>query len=109
MNQLESMPPSAAASSDLEYSDHSKLAAEPLVSVFMITYQHASFIKEAIDSVLMQKVDFAYEICIGEDGSTDGTRELCVEYAKMHPDKIRLFRSEERRVGKECRSRGSPY
>ena len=91
MNQLESMPPSAAASSDLEYSDHSKLAAEPLVSVFMITYQHASFIKEAIDSVLMQKVDFAYEICIGEDGSTDGTRELCVEYAKMHPDKIRLF------------------
>lgn len=57
----------------------------------MITYQHAAFIKEAIDSVLMQQVDFQYEICIGEDGSTDGTRELCLEYARMHPDKIRLF------------------
>jgi hypothetical protein len=91
MNQLESMPRSAASSGDLEYSDHSKLAAEPLVSVFMITYQHASFIKEAIDSVLMQKADFPYEICIGEDGSTDGTREICLEYARKHPDKIRLF------------------
>jgi hypothetical protein len=91
MNQLESMLPSAATSGDLEYSDHSKIPAEPLVSVFMITYQHASFIKEAIDSVLMQKVNFPYEICIGEDGSTDGTREICLEYARRHPDKIRLF------------------
>ncbi|MGD0812277.1 MAG: glycosyltransferase family 2 protein [Verrucomicrobiota bacterium] len=91
MNQLESMPLSAASGGDVEYSDHSKLPAEPLVSVFMITYQHASFIKEAIDSVLMQNVDFPYEICIGEDGSTDGTREICIEYARKHPDKIRLF------------------
>jgi glycosyltransferase involved in cell wall biosynthesis len=57
----------------------------------MITYQHASFIKEALDSVLMQKVDCPYEICLGEDGSTDGTREICLEYARKHPDKIRLF------------------
>ena len=91
MNPLESMPPSAASSGDLEFSDHLKLPAEPLVSVFMITYQHASFIKEAIDSVLMQEVDFRYEICIGEDGSTDGTREICLEYARKHPDKFRLF------------------
>jgi hypothetical protein len=91
MKQPESMPPFAALSGDLEYSDPSKLPAEPLVSVVMITYQHAPFIKEAIDSVLMQEVDFRYEICIGEDGSTDGTREICIEYARKHPDKIRLF------------------
>jgi len=91
MNQIEGMPSSAASSGDVECGDRSKLLAEPLVSVFMITYQHASFIKEAIDSVLMQRVDFPYEICIGEDGSTDGTREICLEYARMHPDKIRLF------------------
>ena len=91
MKLLESMLPSATSGGDFEHSDPSKLPAEPLVSVFMITYQHALFIKEAIDSVLMQEVDFRYEICIGEDGSTDGTREICLEYARKHPDKIRLF------------------
>ena len=76
---------------DIEVSDHSQLPSAPVVSVSMITYQHASYIKEALDSVLRQKVQFPYEICLGEDGSTDGTREICIEYAKRHPDKIRLF------------------
>jgi len=85
------MSSSAAPNGDLENSDHSQLSGAPVVSVFMITYQHAAFIREALDSVLMQQVDFPYEICIGEDGSTDGTREICLEYARQHPDKIRLF------------------
>lgn len=76
---------------DVEYGDHSRVPGNPLVSVSMITYQHASYIKEALDSVLMQKVDFPYEICLGEDGSTDGTRDICIDYARRHPDKIRLF------------------
>jgi glycosyltransferase involved in cell wall biosynthesis len=63
----------------------------PSVSVCMITYQHAPFIRQALDSVLMQQVDFPIEICIGEDGSSDGTRDICQEYAAKHPDKIRLF------------------
>ena len=91
MIQLERLSASATSDSDLEYSDHSKLPVEPRVSIAMITYQHGPFIKEALDSVLGQKVDFPYEICIGEDGSTDGTRETCLEYVKKHPDKIRLF------------------
>jgi hypothetical protein len=91
MSQIERTTPSGAENVDLEYSDPSKLPAAPLVTVDMITYQHASFIKEALDSVLMQKVQFPYEICLGEDGSTDGTREICIEYAKRHADKIRLF------------------
>ena len=39
----------------------------------------------------MQKTDFDFEILLGEDESTDGTREICIEYAKKYPDKIRLF------------------
>ncbi len=76
---------------DDELSDWSKLPSEPLVSVLMITYNHKKYFREAIDSVLMQKVDFPYEICLGEDGSTDGTREICLEYAAKYPDRIRLF------------------
>jgi hypothetical protein len=76
---------------DYEVADWSKLPAAPLVSVFMITYQHAPYIREALDSVLMQQVEFPYEICLGEDGSADGTREICLDYARRYPELIRLF------------------
>ena len=64
---------------------------EPMVSVHVITYNHADYIREAIDSVLMQEVDFPMEIVIGDDESTDGTREICMEYAEQYPEKIRLM------------------
>lgn len=64
---------------------------KPMVSVCVQTYKHASFIKECLDGILMQKTDFSFEILLGEDGSTDGTREICMEYAEKYPDKIRLF------------------
>jgi glycosyltransferase involved in cell wall biosynthesis len=76
---------------DIELSDPSKLPSSPLVSVDMITYDHGLYISEAIESVLIQNVDFSYEICIGEDGSNDGTRQTCIDYAKRYPEKIRLF------------------
>ena len=62
---------------------------EILVSVLMITFNHEQFIAQAIDSVLMQQTDFEYEIIIGEDCSTDRTREIVIEYAERNPEKIR--------------------
>lgn len=64
---------------------------KPLVSVCIQTYQHSPFISECLDSILCQKTDFPFEVLLGEDCSTDGTREICIEYAEKHPDKIRLF------------------
>ncbi len=56
----------------------------PTVSVFLPTYQHRAFIADALDSVLAQDgCDF--EIVVGDDGSTDGTREIVAEYAARHP------------------------
>lgn len=63
----------------------------PLVSVSVVTHGHASFIRECLDSILSQEADFPYEVLIGEDGSTDETREICVEYARRFPEMIRLF------------------
>jgi len=63
----------------------------PFVSVHVITYQHAKYIAKCLDGILMQKTDFPFEIVIGEDESTDGTREICINYAKKYRDKIRLF------------------
>ena len=66
----------------------------PLVSVWMITYNHESFIEQAIESVLMQKTDFEFELVIGEDCSTDSTREIVLRYKEKYPGKIRLVLQE---------------
>lgn len=64
----------------------------PLVSVCMITYNHEPYIKQALDSVLMQNCDFQYEIIIGEDCSNDDTLLICQEYSNRH-HQIRLLPS----------------
>jgi glycosyltransferase involved in cell wall biosynthesis len=81
---------------DYEISDMALVPSQPCVSVCMLTYQHAQFIRQAIASVLMQQTSFPIELCIGEDGSTDGTRDICVDYAVANPDKIRLFLRDRR-------------
>lgn len=60
----------------------------PLVSILVITYNHEKYIRECLDSLLNQRVDFPYEIIIGEDCSVDRTREIVVEYAHQHSEKI---------------------
>ena len=64
---------------------------QPIVSVTVATYQHVNYIRKCLDGILMQKTNFPYEIILGEDGSVDGTQEICKEYAEKYPDKIRLF------------------
>ena len=66
-------------------------AVSPIVSVCVSTYQHVDFIRECLDGILMQVTDFPFEIVVGEDESTDGTRDICIDYARRFPDKIRLF------------------
>jgi glycosyltransferase involved in cell wall biosynthesis len=67
---------------------------EPLVSVAMITFNHAAYIAQAIRGVLLQKIDFPIELVIGEDCSSDGTREIVRQYEKRHPDVIRVITSD---------------
>ena len=62
----------------------------PLVSVAMLVYNQRDFIGQAIESVLAQETDFPIELRIGDDFSTDGTREVLERYRAMHPDKIFL-------------------
>lgn len=68
-----------------------KKMADPLVSVILITYQQKPFIAKALDAVLAQETTFPFEIILCDDDSTDGTREICIEYADRYPDKIRFF------------------
>jgi len=68
--------------------------SEICVSIFMLTYNQEDFIAQAIEGVLMQKADFSIQLVIGEDCSTDNTRNIVLDYAKNYPDKIKLILSE---------------
>jgi glycosyltransferase involved in cell wall biosynthesis len=64
---------------------------KPKLSVCMTTFNHERFVTQAVNSALMQQTNFQIEIIIGEDCSTDRTREIVIELQRQHPDKIRLL------------------
>lgn len=71
--------------------DNSKI----MVSVIILTYNHEKYIRQALDSVLMQDVDFKYEILIGDDASTDNTSKILQEYQKNNPEIIKIVLRKE--------------
>lgn len=62
---------------------------EPKVSICCITYNHVTYIAQAIESFLMQKTTFPFEILIHDDASTDGTSEIIRDYERKYPDIIK--------------------
>jgi len=72
--------------------------SRPLLSVCLIIYNHVNYIRDAIEGVLMQKVNFNWELIIADDFSIDGTRELILEYKNKYPDFITLI-LQEKNVG----------
>ena len=89
-----------------EVSGHSKNQAPPVVSILVLTFNQASFIQQCIESLLNQKTDFNFEIVIGEDDSTDGTREICKKLLSQYPEKIKLLLHWE--INKIKNSLGNP-
>ena len=64
----------------------------------MITYNHEGFIEKALKGIVSQKTNFNFEIVIGEDRSTDSTREICKKYAENYSN-INLLREEKINLG----------
>jgi len=71
--------------------------ATPKVSVLLVTYNHEKYIREAIDSLLMQETDFDFEIVVADDHSLDSTRAIIDGYRTGNHD-LRVLAS-ERNVG----------
>lgn len=59
------------------------------VSILCLAYNHAKFIRQALDGFIMQKTNFPFEVIIHDDASTDGTADIIREYAKKYPDIIK--------------------
>ena len=67
----------------------------PKLSVLMVTYNHEKYIRQAVQSALDQVTTFPIEIVIGEDCSTDRTRDILLEMKQAHPNKVRLHLREK--------------
>jgi glycosyltransferase involved in cell wall biosynthesis len=86
---------------------------DPLVSVHIITYNQESYVARAIEGALRQQTDFGVEIVVGEDCSTDGTRDVVVRYQRERPEQVRVITSDHnvgpfensQRVLTACRGR----
>jgi glycosyltransferase involved in cell wall biosynthesis len=76
------------------------------VSVLVVTYNHARFVRQALDSAIAQRLPQPFEVLVSEDCSTDGTREIVQEYAKRHPHLVRLLLSERNLHSNEVVARG---
>ena len=74
----------------------------PVVSICCITYNQAAYIQNAIDSFLLQKTVFPFEILIHDDASSDGTRDILVAYSKKYPRIIKLVLQSENQFS-SCR------
>jgi glycosyltransferase involved in cell wall biosynthesis len=69
--------------------------APPLVSVAMTAFNSEKWIARAIDSVLLQRTDFAIEIVVGDDCSADGTIAIARSYEQQNPGLIRVLERSE--------------
>jgi glycosyltransferase involved in cell wall biosynthesis len=58
------------------------------LTVFLLTYNHAKYIRKAFDSILEQETDFPFKTVVLDDASTDGTSDIVREYAQKYPDRI---------------------
>ena len=71
------------------------LCRTPVVSVLMLAYCHEKYISRAIESVMMQKTDFDFELIIAEDHSPDQTLEVACKWQKRFPHRIRLLTADQ--------------
>lgn len=67
----------------------------PLVSITCDTFNHAPYIRRALDSFISQVTDFPFEIIVHDDASTDETADIIREYEATRPDLFRcVYRTE---------------
>ena len=67
-----------------------KAQQEIMVTVVVCTYNQEKWIRQTLDSILAQQTEYPFELIIGEDHGTDGTRAICQEYADKYENVILL-------------------
>ncbi|MDE4453833.1 glycosyltransferase [Psychrobacter sp. DAB_AL62B] len=61
---------------------------EIMVSIHCMAFNHEEFIEDAINGFLIQDTNFAFEVLINDDASTDNTAEIIKTYVEKYPNII---------------------
>lgn len=67
----------------------------PIVSIYVPTFNHEKYITRALDSILMQQTQYPFEVYVGEDCSTDNTRQVLQEWEAKHPGVFHILYREQ--------------
>lgn len=62
-----------------------------MLSIIVPTYNHENYIIEALESIKKQKTKYKFEVLVGEDASTDNTRQVIKQYEKNNPGFLTVF------------------
>lgn len=68
---------------------------KPKLTIVSLSYNHEKYIAQTLDSFVMQKTDFPFEIIIADDASTDNTAMIIKEYAQKYPNLIKSILREK--------------
>ncbi len=61
------------------------------ISVCCTAYNHEKYIRECLDSIVMQQAEVGFEIIVNDDASTDNTASIIREYEEKYPNLIRAY------------------
>ncbi len=76
------------------------MQSEIVVSVICNAYNHEPYIAQCLESMVMQKTNFAYEVLVHDDASTDKTADIIREYEQKYPDIIKPIYQTENQYSK---------
>ena len=79
----------------VEKIEKKEIRTDIMVTVVCVTYNHENYIRDCLEGIIRQKTDFKFQVFIGDDCSTDGTRKIIDEYVNKYPDIIIPFHREE--------------
>ncbi|WP_277850148.1 glycosyltransferase [Moellerella wisconsensis] len=86
-----------------EIISHWKYIDRVYISCVCIVYNHELYIRDTLDSILAQETEYKFELVIHDDKSTDGTRDILLEYKNKYPNIITLILQEENQYSKSPR------
>lgn len=71
-----------------------------MVSIICNAYNHERYIRDALEGFVMQKTNFAYEVLVHDDASTDKTADVIREFEAKYPDIIKPIYQTENQYSK---------
>ncbi|MFA5925319.1 MAG: glycosyltransferase [Parcubacteria group bacterium] len=75
----------------------------PKISILCSTYNHEKYIRQTLETFVMQKTNFNFEVLVHDDASTDGTQSVIKEFEEKYPGIVKSVFQIENQYSKGIR------